>query len=292
MKREIESMGSKSGVDIIKILKENIVASKKESSQPKVILLGGLPGAGKTQLCNSVLKENSPREFVVIDVDDYRKYTPDLDKNYIPTTEMVNKTASFCNKVADELLEYALQERKDIIVNTTLRETDLILNFINDRFMPLGYEIDICMLATTIEESFISAQERYEEQLEEGEVARFTTMTFIKDSDEKISETIGKLGRLSSVHSIKVFKRGEGEVDYPILVYGSNQQLKTYSSAEEAIDDCKKKEKLKENPKKQLSRIKEVYLKRKDRNATCEEFQELLLLIHSYENNKELEKEM
>ena len=66
-----------------------------------------------------------------------------------------------------EILEYSLKNRKNIIINTSLRQKDLMINFINNKFIPNGYSVDVLLIATSLEECIISSQERYEKQIEE-----------------------------------------------------------------------------------------------------------------------------
>ena len=271
----------------IEFLKRKLVDSKKNDSKPKAVLLGGTPGAGKTQLCNSVLQKNKGSEYVVIDVDDYRKYSPVFSNknNNLSVTKMVELSSEFCNKVASELLEYALKNRKNIIINTSLREKDLILNFINYKFIPAGYKIDICVLSTSIEECILSSQERYEKQIEEKEFPRFTTIKFIKDSESKIKETIKELENIKEIGAIEIYIRGKDKNTLPIKVYSTKDKLKRYRNAIEAIENCKKEEKRKHTNEEQLARVRKLYEKRKNRSATEEEFKVLSEIIEYYKEN-------
>ena len=56
------------------------VETKRTNSNPLCILIGGLPGSGKTNLVEQIKQEYQDREFVVIDTDDYRKLHPDYEE--------------------------------------------------------------------------------------------------------------------------------------------------------------------------------------------------------------------
>ena len=46
------------------------------SKNKKIVFLAGLPGSGKTELSYFFMKNDSNRKYVIIDLDDYRKYHP------------------------------------------------------------------------------------------------------------------------------------------------------------------------------------------------------------------------
>lgn len=203
---------------------------------------------------------------------------------------MVELSGIFCNNVASRLLEYSLNSRKNIIINTSLRETDLISDFINNKFIPERYNINICVLATPLEECALSSQERYEKQIEKKEFPRFATMDFIKDSEVKIYETIKELEKISNIDAIEVYRRGKNENELPIKVYSSKDEFKRYSNAIEAIENCKRYEKRKKTNINQLLRAKNLYIKRKNRHANLEEFEELSKIIEYYKKQINIEE--
>lgn len=265
-----------------------LVDCKKNDVEPKAILLGGIPGAGKTSLCKGILQQNEESEYVVIDVDEYRKYSPVFaKKDTVPASEMVELSIHFCNQVASKLLEYALQNRKNIIINTPLRDTDLMLNFVHNKFIPAGYHIDICILVTSLEECILSSQERYEKQIEEKEFPRFTTIEFMNESEVQINQTIEALEKIRNISAIKVFKRGKNENEFPVKIYNSEDELKRYSNAREAMEDCKRREKQEKTNQEQIARVQELYRKRKNRQASSEEFEVLAKILHYYEKKSD-----
>lgn len=260
--------------NIIEILEKQLVDSKQNDVKPKAILLGGLPGAGKTALCKKVLEENKNSNYVVIDVDEYRKYSPIFSENsVIPTSKIIELSCDFANNVASQILEYSLRNKKNIIINTPLRETNLMIDFINNKFIPNGYNVDISIIVTPIEECIISSQERYEKQIEEKEFPRFTTIEFIEEAEKKIYQTIEKLEKMINVNKIEIYIRGENEKKSPIKVYSSIDKEKKYQNLIEIIEKCKENEKNRKTNKEQLERINKLYEKRKKRGAEQNELE-------------------
>ena len=260
--------------NIIEILKKQLVDSKQNDVKPKAILLGGLPGAGKTALCKKVLEENKNSDYVVIDVDEYRKYSPIFSENsVIPTSKIIELSCDFANNVASKILEYSLRNKKNIIINTPLRETNLMIDFISNKFIPNGYNVDISIIVTPIEECIISSQERYEKQIEEKEFPRFTTIEFIEEAEKKIYQTIEKLEKMPNINKIEIHIRGENENKFPIKVYSSIDKEKKYQNLIEVIEKCKENEKNRKTNKEQLERINKLYEKRKKRGAEQNELE-------------------
>lgn len=273
---------------IIEILKKQQVDYKKNNIIPKAVLLGGLPGAGKTALCKKVLEENKEIDYVVIDVDEYRKYSPIFSKsNKTKKSEMIGLSCDFANNIASKILEYSLKNRKNIIINTSLRETELIMEFINNKFIPNNYNVEVFVIITPIEECIISSQERYEKQIEEKEFPRFTTIEFIRESQVRIYETVKKIEKIKNINKINLYIRGKNENELPIKVFSSNDKVKKYRNVMEAIEGCEKNEYHKKTNEHQLYRINQLYKKRKKREA---EQQELDVLVEMMDYYKKLNK--
>lgn len=70
--------------DIVEGICSQEIENRVINPQLLGILIGGLPGAGKTNLIRKVKKEYANRDFVVIDADNYRILHPnymELRKN-------------------------------------------------------------------------------------------------------------------------------------------------------------------------------------------------------------------
>ena len=71
------------------------IQGKRINEHPLCILIGGLPGAGKTNLIEKVKMEHKGRDFVVIDADDYRKLHPNYEDLIKTPEKAVTETISF-----------------------------------------------------------------------------------------------------------------------------------------------------------------------------------------------------
>ncbi|MBO5004630.1 MAG: zeta toxin family protein [Clostridia bacterium] len=258
--------------DVITNICKQKIESKKISKQPLCILLGGLPGAGKTNLVEQIQKEYKERDFVVIDTDDYRKLHPDYDILLKTPEKAISETSNFSNAIESELIKKAIEKKCDIISVTTLRATDAINNILYEPAIKSGYKMEACIMSVPISESGLSAQYRYEKQIKDGECPRFTPMSFIEGSHQGIMNTIKMLQTKKDKPKIRVFKRGKDSKSMPIELYNSSKsQGNRYSCALEAFM----------NPTKLLDKqtaiktIKELYNLKQCRNANNIEYSSL-----------------
>lgn len=272
--------------DVITKICEDKIEGKKINKQPLCVLLGGLPGAGKTNLIEQVQKEYKERDFVVIDTDDYRELHPDYDELLKTPEKAIAETSDFSNRIEAELIKRAIEKKCDIISVTTLRATEAIDNILYKPALKSGYKMEACIMSVPISESGLSAQYRYENQITNGECPRFTPMSFIEGSYQGIMETIKSLQTKRDDPRIRVFRRGENAKSMPIEIYDSSKlQGNRYSCALEAFM----------NPTKLLDKktamkfINELYHKKRCRKADKIEYSSLERLeeLFGIENAKE-----
>ena len=171
------------------------IKGKKINKQPLCILLGGLPGSGKTNLVKQIQEEYKERDFVIIDTDDYRKLHPDYKSLMKAPEKAITETSNFSNAIEADLIKKAIEEHCDIISVTTLRATESIEKVLYIPAIKAGYRMEACIMAVPIRESGLSAQNRYEGQIANGECPRFTPMNFIETSFQGIKNTIQMLQR-------------------------------------------------------------------------------------------------
>ncbi len=263
------------------------IKEKKINEQPLCVLLGGLPGSGKTNLVKQIQEEYKEHDFVIIDTDNYRKLHPDYELLIKTPEKAINETSDFSNKIEAELIKKAIEERCDIISVTTLRATEAINKILYEPAVKVGYRIEACIMSVPISESGLSAQNRYERQIADGECPRFTPMSFIETSFQGIRETIQMLQRKSDNPTIKVYNRGRGENSMPIEFYNNKEKNARYSCALEAfINPIKSLDN-----KNALEQINELYKIKKKRNADSIEYASLERLEKLFGVEKYKERE-
>lgn len=262
------------------------VEMKKTSDKPLCILIGGLPGSGKTNLVEQIKQEHQDREFVVIDTDDYRKLHPDYEGLKQTPEKAIEETSKFSNAIEAELIRMAIERHCDIISVTTLRATESINTILYEPAIKQGYRMEVCIMSVPIRESGLSAQSRYERQISEGECPRFTPMNFIESSSKGIQATIKMLQEKEDKPLLRVYKRGIGQNSMPIEVYNSEKNETMYRCALEAFL----------NPSNSLNKdeannqLKEICNAKRKRNASSIEYSSIERLKELFGILEEKEK--
>ncbi len=263
------------------------IKGKKINDEPLCVLLGGLPGSGKTNLVKQIQEEYKERDFVIIDTDNYRKLHPDYELLKKIPEKAINETSKFSNIIEAELIKKAIKEHCDIISVTTLRASEAINRILYEPAVNGGYKMEACIMSVPISESGLSAQNRYEKQIADGECPRFTPMSFIETSFQGIKETIQMLQRKNDNPIIKVYNRGIGEKSMPIEFYNSQEKNSRYSCALEAFLDSMKSL----DNKKAIEQINELYKIKQNRDANSIEYSSLERLKELFEVEKNRERE-
>ena len=257
--------------DIVERICQREMNNKKLNEQPMCVLIGGLPGSGKTNLVEQVKSEHPDRDFLVIDADYYRKLYPRPDELQKSPETAIAKTINFANAIEAELIKKGIEGKFDIISVTSLRATAAIDSIVYEPAINSGYKMEACIMSVPVRECGLSAQNRYETQIEKKEFPRFTPMSFIEGSNSGIIKTILMLQGKRDRPVIKIYKRGKGENSMPIKYYDSTERSSKYRVALEAFMNPETAI----TPENASSQLKELYEKKENRGADATEYQSL-----------------
>ena len=178
-----------------KILKMYI-SSYSPSKNPKVFLLGGQPGAGKSGLENML---NLKDEYISISGDDYREYHPRFREINLEHGKEASKyTQQWSSQITEKLIEKLAKEKYNLIIEGTLRTAQLPLKEA-DRFRKLGYEVELHVLTVKPEKSYLGTLLRYEEMIKWGKIPRMTP----KEHHDLVVKNIGD--NLEIIYNSKAF---------------------------------------------------------------------------------------
>ena len=178
-----------------KILKM-YTSSYSPSKNPKVFLLGGQPGAGKSGLENML---NLKDEYISISGDDYREYHPRFKEINLEYGKEASKyTQQWAGQITEKLIEKLAKEKYNLIIEGTLRTAQLPLKEAN-RFKKLGYEVELHVLAVKPEKSYLGTLLRYEEMIKWGKIPRMTP----KEHHDLVVKNIGD--NLEIIYNSKAF---------------------------------------------------------------------------------------
>ena len=178
-----------------KILKM-YMSSYSPSKNPKVFLLGGQPGAGKSGLENML---NLKDEYISISGDDYREYHPRFKEINLEYGKKASKyTQQWAGQITEKLIEKLAKAKYNLIIEGTLRTAQLPLKEA-DRFRKLGYEVELHVLVVKPEKSYLGTLLRYEEMIKWGKIPRMTP----KEHHDLVVKNIGD--NLEIIYNSKAF---------------------------------------------------------------------------------------
>ncbi|HEZ5741087.1 TPA: zeta toxin family protein [Neisseria meningitidis] len=145
----------------------------KATDSPKGYVLGGQPGAGKSNLISLVEMENKGN-VLVVNGDEFRKYHPqfnEIQEKY--GKDAPKHTAEFAGKMTGRVIEKALENKFNLVVEGTFRTAETPLKTLSD-MKQKGYSTSVYIIATSAEVSWNGTLERYAKMLAAGEAPRYT----------------------------------------------------------------------------------------------------------------------
>ena len=166
------------------------------TENPKVTLLGGQPGAGKSGLENMV---NIKKNYVSISGDDYREYHPRFKEINLEYGREASKyTQQWAAEITEKLIKELRKEKYNLIIEGTLRTAELPLKEAN-AFKKAGYNVELNVVVVKPEKSRLGTLERYEAMLKQGKVPRMTP----KEHHDLVVNNIGN--NLEIIYNSKAF---------------------------------------------------------------------------------------
>ena len=186
---------------ILKMYKSSYLPSKN----PKVFLLGGQPGAGKSGLENMI---NIKDEYISISGDDYREYHPRFKEINVEHGREASKyTQQWAAEITEKLIKELREEKYNLIIEGTLRTAELPLKEAR-AFKKAGYEVELNVVVVKPEKSRLGTLERYEAMLKQNKVPRMTP----KEHHDLVVNNIGNnleiIYNSKAFDNIKLFDRG------------------------------------------------------------------------------------
>ena len=145
-------------------IKQDITNTKKSVDFPVAIVLGGQPGAGKSNIYQIARKRFS-NNLVELDCDAFRVYHPYYEQiKLMFGKEDGAKTNPFVFKAVDMLVEELSDQKYNLIIESSLNRPNTAIN--NGKMLPpKGYEVELHIMATNKEISWQSTINRYYEEM-------------------------------------------------------------------------------------------------------------------------------
>ena len=173
---------------------------------PRAVLIGGQPGAGKSELAYE-----AGREFlgqggsITVDADQMRAANPDFKRLAIQDPQNASdRTQQEAGQWATRLTTAARESRRNLVVDGTMRNADNQRDLVT-RLKETGYQVEVRILAVNPETSLARARLRYEQQVAEGGTGRYVNQEQHDRAYEGVRETVAALEQEARVDRIRVY---------------------------------------------------------------------------------------
>lgn len=267
--------------DEIKRIETALISPTK---MPVAYILGGQPGAGKTNIQRELTRYNN--NIFVINADSYRQHHPhfhDIQVQY--GDDFPKYTQPFINAVTEKLIEDFSNEKYNLIVEGTLRTAEVPISTAQS-LKGKGYRTELCVMAVKPEISYESTILRYENAIAFGETPRATSKEHHDLVVDKIANNLDAIYQSNVFDCIRIYTRDKG------CIYSSDLSKQKPSEVEKNIILGKWSDFEKENLIEIIQSIRELKQSRNsdDLSEYIKHSDKLLFMLNNLSTESELVK--
>jgi predicted ABC-type ATPase len=176
--------------------------------RPRLIMLGGQPGSGKTFLLRDPAEEELAREggAISIDADEMRNYHPVAEslKNEDDQTA-ARHTHPDAAAWVNQAIDTAIRERCHVVLDGTMGSPKSAMKRLK-RFEDAGYNIEVRVLAISHRRSWLNVLRRYEDEKSRRGAGRMTPREVHDEAYDGLVKSIEQLVSQSDVR-LRVYSR-------------------------------------------------------------------------------------
>jgi hypothetical protein len=191
------------------ILPDYLPETMKPAARPRMILLGGQPGAGKTAVLvasHAELDQAGPTIRIV--GDDLRSYHPQFRAFQKQDPETASQfTQADAGRWTEKLLAAAAERKVNIVFETTMRTPENVARVIG-MARGAGYEVEVRAVAVNPRLSWQGNHYRFEEMLRLGDAARIPPQHIHDAAVEGLRVSLEKVETERLVDRVQVRLRG------------------------------------------------------------------------------------
>jgi predicted ABC-type ATPase len=191
-----------------KIFDEQIVTALnhvESQAKPRAIILAGQPGAGKGNVASAALREFKD-QAVVVDPDQMRDFYPGVrDLKASNPYSWADKTHEDASQWAKELRAEAIDQRKNLIIDTTLGKYESAAQLVSE-LREKGYEVEVRALATHRLESELGVEARFSATMGTLGHGRYVPAHIQEEVYAKLPGNLDQLRKVDGV-PIRIFDR-------------------------------------------------------------------------------------
>jgi predicted ABC-type ATPase len=204
MKYKLELSDSQKA-HIFEKIKKKYLREQYPSTNPQGVILGGQPGSGKSKLPPKITQEFK-EDFIFISTDDLRRHHPaykGLQQNPETFQNAANDVSIYANDWTEKLIKYCIENKYNLIIDSTLGYDLEITYKTIDMFKSNGYQVHLRVMSVPSIISKLSIFVRNEDQLAKKGFARWTLM---KDHDNRFKELETNLFKIINAYELSSLK--------------------------------------------------------------------------------------
>lgn len=262
--------------NIYKMLEDKMFFGKESCNNPKAVVLGGQPGAGKSTLIDIAKEEFLDNNVVIINGDEFRRVHPESKKILKECEEeYAFYTDADVRVWTSDLFKKAIKDKYNIIFEGTMR-TDTICNTLKE-LKDNDFLVEIKVLSVNGIDSIISTMERYENQKSFEGHGRVTPSESHKNAYYGMLDTLEAIEKQKCFDNLEILTR-DGDIVY------SNDLIngKIYSKYDLGIRETmlKSRNELKPSAEEIESRLNKISKSRIERGETPLEIEDIIEKIN------------
>lgn len=176
---------------------------------PLGIILGGQPGAGKSNFIRHIKEEYS--DIAIINGDDLRGFHPQFAKLLKEDEEnAANLTQEDCNYWVEKLIDFFSQQKTDMIIEGTMRRSEIVLDTIK-LLAKRNYNVETRTITVPFEISRASMAYRYEIQKNIFGLSRYVKPEGHETAFASIQNTLRAIFNSPDIWRMQLYSRRESE---------------------------------------------------------------------------------
>ncbi|WP_426667070.1 zeta toxin family protein [Mucilaginibacter sp. McL0603] len=191
---------------IQKIIIDDLTTAKKPSESPVVIITGGQPGAGKTEL-ERLARIELGGNIVSCNADNFRDYHPGAEEiKHRFETYYPELTAKYAQDWNNGLKVYCEANRLNYILETTF-SSGLVMNKTIADLQQKGYRVEIKLIAVHPKISLLGTNVRFEEMKAKEKTGRMVIKEAHDDRYSKLVPTLITVQSASLYNKLQIYGR-------------------------------------------------------------------------------------
>ena len=183
-------------------VRSQLFGAGRPSASPKLVIVGGQPGAGKTLATLNAVRElgRAGDAVAYINGDELRPLHPRYAALVAAdNTTAADKTGTDVGLWVERGIREAAAERFSSVIETTMRQPEVVRRTA-EQFTKAGFEFEMRVVIADPELSRLAIYERFARALDKpGALARFTLLGYHTDALAQMPATLKAVARLASM---------------------------------------------------------------------------------------------